>query len=155
MMRAFLFGLAIFFTAHSAWSQTLGLRPPNTKLRQIDTDTVRVIYTDGQESEAQRVVNLVHYMAREYPFVVKDSFTVTEGGEVMTGPLFLMEKRENGFNAGSNDWLYMMVQPTGAVAGITNGQNSAAVRFCADCHNKTPKGQDNLYFLPKELRQRY
>ena len=86
--------------------------------------------------------------------VVKDSFIVTEGGEVMTGPFFLMEKRENGFNVASNDWLFMMIYPTGAVAGITNGQNSAAVKFCAECHNKAPKGQDNLLFLPEELRRR-
>ena len=85
---------------------------------------------------------------------VKDSFTVTESGEVMTGPLFLMEKREKGFNAASNDWLFMMVQPTGEISGITNGENSAAVHFCADCHNKAPKGQDNLYFLPEEVRRR-
>ena len=86
--------------------------------------------------------------------VVKDSFTVTKAGEVITGPLFLMEKRENGFNAASNDWLFMMVQSNGAVVGITKGENSTAVRFCADCHNKAPKGQDNLYFLPKEVRRR-
>lgn len=86
--------------------------------------------------------------------VVKDSFAVTESGEVMTGPLFLMEKREPGFNVASNDWLFMMVEPNGTVAGITNGANAAAVRFCADCHNMAPKGQDNLYFLPKEVRRR-
>ena len=86
--------------------------------------------------------------------VVKDSFIVTQGGEVMTGPLFLMEKREAGFNAASNDWLFMMVEPTGVVVGITNGKNSAAVRFCADCHNKAPKGQDNLLFMPEEVRRR-
>lgn len=85
--------------------------------------------------------------------VVKDSFIVTHGGEVMTGPLFLMEKREAGFNAGSNDWLFMMVEPTGAVVGITKGKNSAAVRFCADCHNKAPKEHDNLLFMPEEVRR--
>ena len=86
--------------------------------------------------------------------VVKDSFIVTQGGEVMTGPLFLMEKREAGFNAASNDWLFMMVEPTGAVVGITKGKNSAAVRFCADCHNKAPTGQDNLLFMPEDVRRR-
>ena len=86
--------------------------------------------------------------------VVKDSFTVTESGDVMTGPLFLMEKREIGFNAGSNDWLFMVVRPTGAVEGITNGKNSAAVRYCAVCHNMAPKAQDNLYLLPEEIRRR-
>jgi Tol biopolymer transport system component len=54
------------------WSQTLGLRSPKTKLHQIDTDTVRIIYADGQESRAQRVANLVHYMARKYPIAGND-----------------------------------------------------------------------------------
>ena len=85
--------------------------------------------------------------------VVKDSFYVTESGEVMTGPLFLMEKREAGFNAASNDWLFMVIQPSGAVSGITKGTNAASVQFCAECHNKAPKGHDNLYFLPEELRR--
>ena len=86
--------------------------------------------------------------------VVKDSFVVTESGEVMTGPLFLMEKCAPDFSAASNDWLYTMVHPNGAVAGITNGKNSASVKFCADCHNKAPKGQDNLLLLPEEVRRR-
>ena len=85
--------------------------------------------------------------------VVKDSFVVTDSGEVMTGPLFFMEKREPGFNAASNDWLYMMIEPSGAVVGITKGKNAAAVAFCADCHNKAPKGQDNLMLLPEEVRR--
>ena len=85
--------------------------------------------------------------------VAKDSFVVTESREVMTGPLFLMEKRDSGFNAASNDWLYMMVQPNGEVVGITKGKNSASVKFCADCHNKAPKGQDNLLLLPEEVRR--
>jgi hypothetical protein len=82
--------------------------------------------------------------------VVKDSFIVTEGGEVMTGPLFLMEKREPGFNAASNDWLYMTIQPTGEVSGISNGKNSAAVKFCADCHNKVPAVMTIPIFCPKK-----
>lgn len=86
--------------------------------------------------------------------VVKDSFAVTETGEVMTGPLFLMEKREAGFNAASNDWLYMLIEPSGTVTGITKGKNAAAVRFCAECHNKAPGSHDNLYFLPEEIRRR-
>jgi hypothetical protein len=78
---------------------------------------------------------------------------VTQSGGVMTGPLFLMEKREAGFNSATNDWLYMMVRPTGAVVGITNGINSMAVKFCADCHNKAPKNQDNLLLLPEDVRR--
>ena len=86
--------------------------------------------------------------------VVKDSFTVTERGEVMTGPLFLMEKKEPGFNLVSNDWLFMTIRADGSVEGMTKGKDAKNVAFCAACHNKAPDGQDNLYFLPSEIRQR-
>ena len=71
----------------------------------------------------------------------------------MTGPFFLMEKRPKGFNAASNDWLFMMIRPDGALAGVTKGQRSDNVAFCADCHNKAPKGQDNMYFMPMDVRR--
>ena len=87
--------------------------------------------------------------------VIKDSFTVTERGEVMTGPLFLMEKKEAGFNKASNDWLYMTIRADGSIEGLTGGQGAENVEFCAACHNKAPAGQDNLYFLPEEIRRRH
>ena len=85
--------------------------------------------------------------------VVKDSFTVSDSGQVMTGPFFLMQKMEQGFNRASGDWLFMMIRPDGRVAGITGGRNSGNVTFCAACHTKAPKGQDGLYFLPREVRR--
>jgi hypothetical protein len=85
--------------------------------------------------------------------VVKDSFTVTEHGQVMTGPFFLLEKKSPGFNPKTGDWLFMMIRPDGRVAGITGGRNSGNVTFCAACHTKAPKGQDGLYFLPREVRR--
>ncbi|MBT5046908.1 MAG: hypothetical protein HOM58_00270 [Rhodospirillaceae bacterium] len=90
----------------------------------------------------------------EGAIVIKDSFTVTERGEVMTGPLFLMEKKEPGFNVTSNDWLFMTIAADGTVEGMTKGKGAKKVQFCATCHNKAPGGHDNLYFLPEEIRQR-
>lgn len=86
--------------------------------------------------------------------IVKDSFTVTEAGQVMTGPFFLMEKRPPGFNPASNDWLFMMLRPDGGLVGITQGTGAENVVFCAECHNKAPAGQDNLYLFPENLRRR-
>ncbi len=114
----------------------------------------------------QRFVN--HYandVAQDYgvfksgkPFpegsiIVKDSFAVTETGEVMSGPMFLIEKKEKGFNPSSKDWLFMMIKPDGEIVGITNGPGASKVRFCANCHNQAPDGQDQLYFLPKSVRR--
>ena len=72
----------------------------------------------------------------------------------MTGPLFLMEKKEPGFNVTSNDWLFMTIAADGTVEGMTKGKGAKKVQFCATCHNKAPGGHDNLYFLPEEIRQR-
>lgn len=85
--------------------------------------------------------------------IAKDSFNVTKSGQVLTGPFFLMEKKPPGFNPASNDWLFMMIRPDGGLVGITRGRGSDNVVFCAECHNKAPAGQDNLYLLPKKVRR--
>ncbi len=120
---------------------------------------------DRSAVHGQRFVN--HYandLARDYgifqsekPFpegaiIVKDSFAVTETGEVMSGPMFLLEKREQGFNPRSKDWLFVVNEPNGEVVGVTNGAGSSKKRFCADCHRQAPDGQDQLYFMPESLR---
>jgi Tol biopolymer transport system component len=69
--RLFAF-LILLLIACSAWSQTLGLRSTKTKLQQIDTDTVRIIFADGMEARAQRVAHIIHRMAREYPIAGND-----------------------------------------------------------------------------------
>ena len=61
--------------------------------------------------------------------LAKDSFEVTKDGDVLTGPLALMEKMEPGFNSESRDWRYTMILPDGSVFGITNGQGSDRVQF--------------------------
>ncbi len=84
--------------------------------------------------------------------VAKPSMTVTGNGEVGVGPLFLMEKMNAGFNAGSGDWRYTMIMPNGSVFGETLGEGSANVQFCVDCHGAVADAQDNLFFLPAEFR---
>ncbi|MEX1205745.1 MAG: hypothetical protein WEB85_10895, partial [Dongiaceae bacterium] len=66
--------------------------------------------------------------------IVKDSFTVTDRGDVFTGPLFVMEKMPPGFNPAGRDWRYTMIMPDGSLFGTTNGDGSARVEFCATCH---------------------
>ena len=50
----------------------------------------------------------------------KGQFAVTDGRGYV-GPMFLIEKKEKGFNPRSKDWLFMMIKPSGEVVGITNG----------------------------------
>ena len=84
--------------------------------------------------------------------IAKDSFTVSPDGRVSVGPLFLMEKMEEGFNAASDDWRYAMIMPDGSLFGMTNGQGSQNVAFCAECHAIVADDQDSLYFMPEEVR---
>jgi hypothetical protein len=86
--------------------------------------------------------------------IVKDSFTATGQGAILTGPLFLMEKMEAGFNIRDGDWRYMMIMPDGTVAGLSGGVNSRNVEFCAECHNTAPASQDRLFFMPDDVRLR-
>ena len=85
--------------------------------------------------------------------MAKPSFIVANNGQVAVGPLFLMEKMANGFKAESGDWKYTMVMPNGAVFGITNGPNSAAMNFCYECHMAVAEEQDSLMLLPEEYRK--
>ena len=84
--------------------------------------------------------------------VIKDSFTVTKQGQVMTGPLFMMEKMPEGFVSGAGTWRFMMLRPDGSSVGLTGGANEKAVKFCADCHAKAGREHDFLYFMPDEAR---
>lgn len=84
--------------------------------------------------------------------VAKDSFAVTAAGDVFAGPLFIMEKMPQGFNAASRDWRYSMIMPDGSVFGVTKGQDSHKVQFCITCHARAGDDNDHLFFLPEAYR---
>ena len=83
--------------------------------------------------------------------VVKDSFVVTENGEVGPGPLFVMEKMAEGFNYVTGDWRYSMISAEGKFLGQTNGPGAQRVEFCIACHLAV-EDQDHLFFVPEEVR---
>lgn len=84
--------------------------------------------------------------------VAKDSFIVTRGGDILVGPLAVMEKMPPGFDATTGDWRYMMIDAAGNVVGMTGGPNPDRMKFCNDCHLKAPPGQDRLFFVPRRAR---
>lgn len=84
--------------------------------------------------------------------IIKDTFTVTGNGQVMTGPLFMMEKMPPGFGSLAGTWRFQMLAPDGTSVGLTGGQNSEAVRFCGECHAQAGADQDFLYFVPDDAR---
>ncbi len=83
--------------------------------------------------------------------IAKDSFSVTETGGILLGPLFLMEKMPRGFSYVSGDWKYSLIQPDGTLFGETNGRGSQRVQYCISCHLAV-EAQDHLYFVPPKFR---
>jgi class 3 adenylate cyclase len=83
--------------------------------------------------------------------IAKDSFEVRENGDVVTGPLAIMEKMSDGFDPDGGNWRYTMILPNGNVFGTTGGAHSERVDFCGTCHKRAQKN-DFLFFLPKEFR---
>ncbi len=87
--------------------------------------------------------------------LAKDSFEVTDRGDVVTGPLTLMEKMPAGFNREGRDWRYTMIMPDGALFGTTNGEGSERVEFCVECHIAAGAERDHLFFIPEQHRTRF
>jgi len=83
--------------------------------------------------------------------IAKDSFSVNKDGQVMPGPLFIMEKMAPGFDAKSGDWRYSQIMPDGSILGISKGPGGENMEFCADCHARVTR-QDHLFFLPQDYR---
>lgn len=84
--------------------------------------------------------------------LVKDSFTVTIGREILLGPAFIMEKMPEGFKTVTGNWKYTQVQPDGTVLGETNGEGSDRVDYCIACH-LAREDYDHLYFVPPDFRR--
>jgi hypothetical protein len=84
--------------------------------------------------------------------LAKDSFSINKSGEVLPGPLFLMEKMAPGFNPESADWRYTMILPDGSFLGTTKGESANTVAFCVPCHAAAGRGQDHLFFPRQQYR---
>ncbi len=100
-----------------SFSQQFGGSSPTKKWLQIDTDTVRVIYPEGVEDQAQRVANTIHYLSKNsYRSVGKkvkkldivlQNQTVVSNGYVGLAPFrseFYLTQPQNSRSIGSN-WL--------------------------------------------------
>jgi hypothetical protein len=86
--------------------------------------------------------------------IVKDSFIVTETGEIRAGALAIMEKMPPGSDPANGDWRYLVIAPDGALAGVSGDANAdPRMRQCAACHNAAPAGQDRLYLVPQRVRR--
>lgn len=112
-------GLIIFslLIIHYSYSQIFSGNPPSLKWRQIKTDTARIIFPVGLDSEAQRIASVVHWLAANKPLslgnelhrinIVLQNQTTIANGYVALGPYrseFLMTPDMNNFDQGSLPW---------------------------------------------------
>ncbi len=99
-------------------AQRFGGTPPGVKWRQINTDTARIIFPSGLDSQAQRVAALVHDQASANAgfqisqlkkiSIVLQNKTVIANGYVGLGPYrseFYLTPPPNNFDQGSVSWL--------------------------------------------------
>ncbi len=99
------------------FSQQFGGNPPSTKWKQIDTDSFRVIFPLGLDSQAQRVASIVQYLAAQKPVSLGDQIkkvsivlqnqTTIANGYAQLGPFrteFYMTPDFNSFEQGSIGW---------------------------------------------------
>ncbi|MBI3137551.1 MAG: hypothetical protein HYZ15_03080 [Sphingobacteriales bacterium] len=116
MRKQFLFFL-LLSSCISSSSQEFGGNPPSLKWKQINTDTARVIFPAGLDSQANRVAAIVHLLAAEKPVSLGDQLkkinivlqnqTVIPNGYVQLGPFrseFFLTPDMNNFGQGSISW---------------------------------------------------
>lgn len=139
----FFYLIILFAIIHiniSSFAQEFGGNPLSVKWKQIDTDTLRVIYPVGVEKQAQRVANTIHYLSRNTRRsvgekhkklnVVLQNQTVISNGYLGLAPFiseFYLNQPQNSHGIGSN-WLDMLtiheyrhaLQKVNSRKGITN-----------------------------------
>jgi len=123
MNRLFHFLVLIYFICMpgSSFSQQFGGNPPSLKWKQINTDSARIIFPAGLDSQANRVSSIVHYLAahpsanggfslgnkvRKINIVLQNQTTVSNG-YVNLGPYrseFYLTPVTDNFEEGSMPW---------------------------------------------------
>ena len=104
-------------SASNVFAQQFGGTPTAVKWKQINTDTVRIIYSAGADSTAQRVATLIHQVALQNPASLGDKMrkinivlqnqTTIANGYVGLGPFrseFYLTPDPNSFDQGSMLW---------------------------------------------------
>ncbi len=116
-MRRLVLVVSVFHISCIVFAQQFGGNPSSTKWKQINTDSVRVIFPVGLDSQAQRVASIVQYLAAEKPIslgnqlkkisIVLQNQTTIANGYAQLGPFrseFFMTPDFNNFNQGSIGW---------------------------------------------------
>ena len=104
-------------TLQQAAAQQFGGTPSAVKWRQINTDTVRIIFPRGLDSTAQRIAALTHYQQHTYSHTMGDTLRkisivlqkdiTLSNAYVALGPYrseFYLMPPQNAFELGAQDW---------------------------------------------------
>jgi hypothetical protein len=122
-MRVFRLSLFIglLLLAADASAQVFGGNPPSLKWHQLNTDTARIIFPMGLDSQAQRVAGIVHQLSQTTLFtightqrkinIVLQNQTTIPNGYVGLAPFrseFQLTPEQNSFDLGSLPWEKML-----------------------------------------------
>ncbi|CAN5799294.1 hypothetical protein BH10BAC2_BH10BAC2_30660 [soil metagenome] len=108
----------LLFTFYVANAQQFGGNPSSVKWKQINTDTVRVIYPEGLDAAAQRIVNITHTLQGNYTkgignkikkvsIVLQKDLTVSNAF-VQLGPYrseYYLMPPQDAFELGAQGWV--------------------------------------------------
>lgn len=79
--------------------------------------------------------------------VVKDGFIVTKEGNILTGPLNIIEKLPPGeASTNAEDWRFIQIRPNGTVIGTA--ARDERTRSCAECHIQRNGAAAPFFFVP-------
>ncbi|WP_147243504.1 TolB-like translocation protein [Chitinophaga flava] len=110
--------LCLLLLSTSVAAQQFGGNPPSLKWQQINTDTVRVIFPKGMNTQGERVVNIVTWLnkytrssignlERKVDIVLQNQ-TMQSNGYVQLGPFrseFYLAPSPSSQDLGSLDWV--------------------------------------------------
>ncbi len=109
--------LLFLILSRPSFAQIFGGNPPTQKWQQVNTDTARIIFPAGLDSQAKRVASIVHYMAQNRPLslgeqqkkisIVLQNQTTIANGYAQLGPFrseFFMTPALNNFDQGTVPW---------------------------------------------------
>ena len=113
--------LAAVLLSTSLCAQVFGGNPPSLKWRQLNTDTARIIFPTGLDSQAQYVAAIVHRLAlttrptigprqRKIDIVLQNQTTIANGyvGLAPFRSEFQLTPEQNSFDLGSLPWPAML-----------------------------------------------
>ncbi len=119
--RASFIAFFVFF-AVSASAQEFGGNPPSLKWKQVNNDTVRIIFPDGLQEVAKKIAAITGQMgASQYTIgnlfrkinIVLQNQTTISNAYVGLGPRrseFFMTPQQNSFELGSLPWYQQLAQ---------------------------------------------